>query len=528
MNVYLVGAGPGDPGLLTCRAAKLLSMADVVLYDRLVDPRVLAMAHGGATLIDVGKQPGKAQRQQDINAMLVEQGSTGKCVIRLKGGDPFLFGRGGEEAEALQRAGVLFEVVPGVSSSLAAPAYAGIPVTHRGMASSVTVVTGHVEDQGGSAEGARVDWESLGRAGGTLVILMGIARRAEIACQLVDSGRDPSTPVAVVQWGTTRRQRTIRTTLADLGEVEAEPPSVIVVGSVAALSYQWFELQPLHGLSVVVTRSTAQAGELSSLLDQAGADVVELPVIEITDPSDAGEELSKAALRVGSFAWVVFTSANAVQRFLEVLGDVRALAGTRLAAVGPATAGALASRGLVADIVAPVSTAEGLVAAMPAYDGGAGASDRRGTVLFPRAEEARDVLAPGLRAKGWEVEEVVAYRTVCAGCLDPRMIAAAGRADLVTFASPSAVRCYVGVSALSGPGRVGISAGCAGSAAIEPGGAISARTQAAACTGPVTADAAREAGFDVVAVAETPVAASLVDAIVAWHGASAFSGEAGS
>ncbi|HEX3981941.1 MAG TPA: uroporphyrinogen-III C-methyltransferase [Acidimicrobiales bacterium] len=239
MTVSLVGAGPGDPGLLTRRGAELLARADVVIYDRLVSHELLELAPPGARLVDVGKSPGTSDRQTDITAQLIEFGRTGQNVVRLKGGDPFLFGRGGEEAEALGRAGVAYEVVPGVSSALAVPAAAGIPVTHRGLASSVTVVTGHAGDP--SAPGG-VDWDSLGRAGGTLVILMGMSERVRISAALVDSGRDPGTPVAVVHWGTTARQQVVRSTLAGLAAVELLSPSVIVVGPVAAM-----DLAPGHG-----------------------------------------------------------------------------------------------------------------------------------------------------------------------------------------------------------------------------------------------------------------------------------------
>jgi uroporphyrinogen III methyltransferase / synthase len=358
VTVYLVGAGPGDPGLLTRRGADLLARADVVVYDRLIDPALLSLARSDAVLVDAGKRPagsagggvaGGAARQDEINALLVAHGRAGRTVVRLKGGDPFLFGRGGEEAEALTRAAVAWEVVPGVTSATAVPAYAGIPVTHRGLSSSVTVVTGHVGDP--SAPGG-VDWESLARAGGTLVILMGMATRAEIARRLQAGGRPADTPVAVVQWGTTPSQRSVRTTLEGLESVTLGSPSVVVVGPVAALDLAWFAERPLAGTTVVVTRAREQAGTLAGAFDAAGARVVEVPVVEIADPEDGGVALRGAAAGVAGYDWVAFTSANSVHRFVPLLRDGRSLGSASLAAVGGATAGALAGYHVVADLVA--------------------------------------------------------------------------------------------------------------------------------------------------------------------------------
>ncbi|MGH9083705.1 MAG: uroporphyrinogen-III C-methyltransferase, partial [Acidimicrobiales bacterium] len=344
MTVYLVGAGPGDPGLLTRRGAELLAAADVVCYDRLVDRSLLALAPPGAELVDVGKTTGGGEVRQDlINDLLVRHGRAGRTVVRLKGGDPFVFGRGGEEAEALAGAGVPWEVVPGVSSAVAVPAVAGVPVTHRGLSTSVTIVTGHVGDA--TAPGG-VDWDALGRAGGTLVVLMGMAQRAEIGRRLVAAGRPPGTPVAVVEWGTTPRQRKVRTTLGELAAVALRSPAVIVVGAVAGLDLA-AAARPLGGTTVVVTRARHQAGLLSAALAAAGARVVEVPVIDVVDPDDGGEALRRAAGAVGAYRWVAFTSANAVARFLPLLRDARALAGAEVAAVGGATAAALAERGIV-------------------------------------------------------------------------------------------------------------------------------------------------------------------------------------
>jgi uroporphyrinogen III methyltransferase / synthase len=480
VTVYLVGAGPGDPGLLTRRGAEILSRADVVLFDRLVDPRLLALAPADALLVDVGKRVGEPRRQSDVNALILEHARCADTVVRLKGGDPFVFGRGGEEAEMLMEQGVAFEVVPGVTSAFAVPASAGVPVTQRALASAVTVVTGHVGD---APDPGAVDWESLGRAGGTLVVLMGMATRPEIARRLMAAGRRPDTPVAVVHAGTTAAQRTVRTTLADLAEVVLDPPCVIVIGPVAALDLR-AATGPLAGLRVVVTRPRSRASELVSGLVASGAAVIELPVIAIADPADSGAALRAEAARAADYDWVVFTSVPAVERFVDVLRDGRALGSARLAAVGPATAEALAARHLVADLVPPVHTAAGLVDAMAA-PGAPG-----GRVLFPRALEARDTLARGLRDRGWEVTEVVAYRTVAAtDAVSDDDLAAVSSADVVVFTSPSTVTHYATLAA----GR--------------------AQPSVVACIGPVTAEAARRAGFSVAVVAEEHTAAGLVDAL---------------
>ncbi|HLG66875.1 MAG TPA: uroporphyrinogen-III C-methyltransferase [Acidimicrobiales bacterium] len=506
MTVHLVGAGPGDPGLLTRRGAELLARADVILYDRLVDPALLALARPGCELVDVGKRPsgggagGNGGRQKEINDLLVARGRAGGTVVRLKGGDPFLFGRGGEEAEALRAAGVPYEVVPGVSSATAVPAAAGIPVTHRGLSSSVTVVTGHVGDP--TAPGG-VDWASFARAGGTLVVLMGMATRADIARQLLEGGRAPGTPVAVVEWGTTGRQRTVRTRLDRLADVEAGSPAVIVVGEVAALELVGIgegngglpagagpgilagEPGVLAGRTVVVTRPKAQAAELVSELGASGARVVELPLIEVAAPEEGDAALAAAAGRCASYDWVVFTSANAVHRFVPLLRDARSFGAARLAVVGPATGAALAEYHLVADLVASPSTAEGLVASLPAARGG--------RVLFPRALDAAPTLAAGLRHKGWVVDDVVAYRTVRAPAPAPEVARAVRSADAVTFASPSAVAAY----------RDG----------TDAAGAPLGTPEVAACIGPATAAAARRAGFPTVLEAERASAQGLVAAL---------------
>ena len=429
MTVFLVGAGPGDPGLLTRRGEELLRAADVVVYDRLAPRALLELARPGAELVDVGKAPGHAEMTQtEINALLVARGAEGRAVVRLKGGDPFVFGRGGEEAEACIAAGIPFEIVPGITSAIAAAAYAGIPVTHRGVSTSFTVVTGH-EDPAKGASDTR--WDALARAGGTLVILMGAGRVAEIAKALIAGGRDESTPAAAVRFGTRPDQHTVRATLGTIAEAGVESPSAIVVGDVAALDLGWFERRPLFGRTVVVTRAREQASELRSRLAALGATVLELPAIRVVPIDFALPDLA-------AFAWIVFTSANGVDAFFDrgltpADLDARALAPARLAVIGPGTAAALARRGLRADLAPSRFVAESLLEAFPAGPG---------RVLLARAETARDVLPDGLAALGYDVEVLAVYRTEPAPA-DPEALARLrshpASVDAITFTSSSTV-----------------------------------------------------------------------------------------
>lgn len=478
MTVYLVGAGPGDPGLLTVRAAEVLARADVVVHDRLAEPSLLDLAPPGAERIDVGKSPGDSVDQAAISRLLIERGKAGQTVVRLKGGDPFVFGRGGEEALALAGAGVTWEVVPGITSAIAAPAYAGIPVTHRGRSTSFTVVTGHSRH----AVDQETNWAALAAAGGTIVVLMGVAHRAEIARRLMAGGLLGATPVVAVRWGTRPDQKTVRTTLAELGEAALEPPVTIVIGSVAGLDLAWYERRPLFGHRVVVTRARADASALATRLSALGAEVVELPTIEVTDPDDGGCQLRRAAgdLTDGRYEWVVFTSPRAVERLVPLLHDARAFGSAGIAAIGPGTASALAARQLVADLMPRVFVAEALVDAF---------APGSGEVLLPRAAAARDVLPFGLAAKGWKVDVVEAYRTVVARP-DRAALAAAGRADAIAFTSSSTVTNYREV---------------AGTGAIP---------SVVACIGPITAATARSAGFVVDIVADEHSIDGLVAALV--------------
>ena len=460
-TVYLVGAGPGDPGLLTLRAAELIERADVILYDRLVPQAAVARARSGALVRYVGKQGGGEQvPQEETHRLLVEHARAGRTVVRLKGGDPLVFGRGAEEALVCLEAGIPFEVVPGVTAGVAAPAYAGIPVTHRDLASGVAFVTGH-EDPG-KAEPA-LDWPALAAFPGTLVFYMGVRALPRIAERLVAGGRSPDEPVAVVERGTMPGQRTVLATLASVAERAAadgiRAPAVTLVGPVASLREQlaWFERRPLHGRTIAVTRARAQASALAARLRELGAAVVEAPAIR-TRPLDA--ELPDLAL----YDLVCVTSPNGAQVLFDRLDaaglDARALAGRTVAAIGPGTARALAEHGIRADLVPERAVAEGLVDTL------AGVAVRRALVV--RAREGRDVLPDALRARGAEVDVLALYETV-AEPLDEDTARAAASADYVTFTSASTVRFFLAAAgALDGPRLASI--GPATSAALREAG----------------------------------------------------------
>jgi uroporphyrinogen III methyltransferase/synthase len=438
-TVYLVGAGPGDPGLMTVRSAELVAAADVILHDRLIPVAALHGAREDAELVYVGKRPGApALPQGEIEDLMIERARAGRSVVRLKGGDPFVFGRGGEEAEALAAAGVAFEVVPGVTAGIAAPAYAGIPLTHRDDASAVAFVAGHEDpDKDGSA----IDWEALARFPGTLVIFMGVKRLPDVAARLIAAGRDGGEPAAAVERGTTPAQRTVSATLADLAGAAADagitPPAVVLVGPVAARreAIAWFERRPLFGTRIVVTRARAQASGLAATLQALGAEVIELPAIRIVPRLDSAQ-VRDAIGAIHSYALVCLTSPNGVRLLSDALGaaglDARALANAIVAAIGPGTAAALAERGIRADVVPERSVAESLVEALAPVD----VSDR--PVLVARAAAARDVLPDALRDRGAKVDVVALYETV-AEDPDPEAVAAARSADYLTFTSSSTV-----------------------------------------------------------------------------------------
>lgn len=497
-KVYLVGAGPGDPGLLTLKGRACLEKAEVVVYDRLVDARLLRYVPPDAELIYAGKAPGRhTLGQEAINALLVARARAGKVVVRLKGGDPFVFGRGGEEAEVLAAYGIPFEVVPGVTAAVAVPAYAGIPVTHRRFNDSLVIITGHEDPD----RETRLSWDGLAPGAATLVFLMGRQNLAAICARLVARGWDAATPVAVIERGTTPEQRTVVGTLADIARRAAAAgvghPAVIVVGKVVGLrpGLAWREEAPLFGRRIVVTRAAGQACGLAEALEASGAAVVEFPTIALVPPRDP-RPLEAAVDRAGSYDWLIFTSANGVAMFCARLWargrDGRALARARIAAIGAATARALRTWGLRADVVPQQYQAEGLLAAL------AGEELAGKRVLWPRAAVVRPVLAKGLRARGAVVDEVVAYETVMPQTdgSSLRSLLERGRVDAITFTSSATVKNFC---ALCG----------AGAASLLRGVAV-------ASLGPVTSQTARALGLTVAVEARTATVEALAEALVAY------------
>ena len=494
--VSLIGAGPGDPGLLTLAGVEALATADVVVYDYLANPALLAHARPEAEQIYVGKKAGAhTLSQEEINALLVERAQAGQRVARLKGGDPFVFGRGGEEALALVEAGLPFEVVPGVTSAVAGPAYAGIPVTHRGLSSSFAVITGH-EDP--TKEESAIDWPHLATAVDTLVFLMGVGNLPKIVEQLTAHGRPPETPVALVRWGTMPDQQTVSGTLADIvARVEAaglRPPAVTIVGAVAGLRQhlRWFEDWPLFGQRVLVTRTREQASVLSARLRALGAEAIELPTIRIAPPED-WQGLDQAIAGLPGYDWIVFTSVNGVayfwQRLLAAGKDARALHGIRLAAIGPATAAALEEHGLRADYVPGEYVAEAVAAGLESVSGQ--------RLLLPRADIARPALAELLREAGAEVVEVSAYRTLQPETAPAELRATLARVTVATFTSSSTVRNL---------------AAMASDAGLDLSQALAQAT--IACIGPITAATARELGLSVQVMADEYTIDGLVEALI--------------
>jgi uroporphyrinogen III methyltransferase / synthase len=490
--VYLVGAGPGDPGLVTVRALELVASADLVLYDRLIPDEVLRAARPDAELVYVGKRPGEPTIEQpEIERRMVEAAKAGRSVVRLKGGDPFVFGRGGEEGEALAAAGVAFEVVPGVTAGVAAPAYAGIPVTHREEASAVAFVTGHEDPE---KPGSALDWSALAAFPGTLVLYMGVKRLAENAEALIAAGRDSSQPAAAIERGTMPGQRTVTATLGELADAADREgigaPAVIVVGSVAARreALAWLERRPLFGRRVVVTRARAQVSEVANSLRELGAEIVELPAIRI-EPRIDSDEVRRAVNDLYSYALVCLTSANGVRLLFDAMGeaglDARALANATVAAIGPGTEAELAAHGIRADVVPEKFVAEALAEAL------AEVPVKGKPVLVARAAEAREVLPDALRDRGAKVDVVALYETV-AEPPDPEAVKAAQAADYLTFTSSSTVRNLV--AALSGRLPEGIRI---------------------VSIGPVTSDAAREAGLTVDVEAERHDIEGLIEALLA-------------
>ncbi len=460
--VYLIGAGPGDPKLITVGGADALRLADVVIYDRLAHPRLLEYAPQNAERVYVGKQADKhAMRQEDINALLADRAAAGKTVARLKGGDPFVFGRGGEEAEYLRERNLPFVVLPGVTSAIAAPAYAGIPVTHRDAASSFAVITGHERDDSresgtrtaGEAEGRR-RWDKIASAGDTLLFLMGVENLDEITTQLQAHGRGAETPVALVRWGTwAGQQETLVGTLGDVVEkvraAKFKAPAVTIVGEVVRLRerLRWFDLGPLSGKRIVVTRAREQASEFAEKLAAKGAEAVVFPTIKLVPPSDGYTALDDAIVRVGTYDWLCFASTPAVHAFCERLAyankDARAFSTARIAAVGPATADALRAHGLCVDFQPSVMTGAGLGAELPEEPFGK-------NFLVPRAKDGDNGSTDALTAREGTVDAVIAYENVVdaadADALRQRL--SDGTIDAITFTSSSTVKNFV--SALGG------------------------------------------------------------------------------
>jgi uroporphyrinogen III methyltransferase / synthase len=438
--VYLIGAGPGDPGLITVKGRECIGRADVILYDYLANEGLLSFAAAGAELIYAGKVGGAHNREQrQINELLVEKALAGKTVARLKGGDPFVFGRGGEECEALAAAGIPFEVVPGVTAGIGAAAYAGIPLTHREVTTSVAFVTGH-EHPG--KESSEIDWERLSLGSGTVVFYMGMKNLPQIAANLIAHGRSPETPVALIRWGTRAEQEVLSGTLADIAEKarrdSLKPPVITVVGEVVRLreKLRWFDNRPLFGRGVLVTRAADQAGEFSEMLTRLGARVFECPTIRLVPPANY-TELDGAIAALAGFDWLIFTSANAVRFFLarltELGQDSRAIGRCRVCAVGPKTAAALLPFGIRADLVPADYKAEGVVATFREM----GVAGSR--CLFPKADRARDVVPAGLVELGAEVVAPVAYCNVVPESLPQQVLEAleGGKIHCVTFTASS-------------------------------------------------------------------------------------------
>ncbi len=493
-KVYLVGAGPGDPGLITVKGMRALEQAQVVVYDRLVDPVLLQAVPNSAERIFVGKARGRQQlTQTEINRLLVDKASQGLTVVRLKGGDPFVFGRGGEEALELKANGLPFEIVPGVTSAIAGPAYAGIPLTHRGVATTFTVVSGS-EDP--SKPESTVPWEVLAKNGGTLVVLMGWASLEKILGTLQQEGLPPTTPAALIQWGTWSNQKTVTGNIENILQLGKDagltPPVITVIGDVVNLREElaWFDQRTLFGKRVLITRSRSQASRLRALLEQAGADAVELPTIQIS-PLEDFSELDSTLSRLQEYAWVIFSSANAVESVFDRLKaqgkDARALAGTTIGAIGPATAQALAQRGITADFVPSRPVSEAVLKELADRDW------QGVSVLLPAADIGRDELENGLANMGANVKRLAVYRNVpVEGVSDLAKEAFHDGVDVVTFTSSSTVRNLVEM--LNGDRK-----------ALD--------SSFIACIGPVTSATARELGLRVDLEASEHTVEGLVEAL---------------
>ena len=442
-TVYLVGAGPGDPGLITVRGMECLRRADVIVYDFLANELLLNYAPDGAERLYAGKIGGRHnQDQEEINRLLVDNARKGKSVVRLKGGDPFVFGRGGEECEALCEAGIPFEVVPGVTAGIGAAAYAGIPLTHRDFTASVAFVTGH---EGKGKDESAIDWDRLSLGSGTVVFYMGVTTLRRNMERMIEHGRSPQTPVALVRWGTTSAQQVLTGTVAGIADLADgagfKPPAVVIVGEVVELreKLRWFDTRPLFGRKILVTRAADQAGELSGMLSERGATTIECPTIKLVEPVD-WTSLDHAIKELSSFDWLVLTSVNAVASFfrrLELRGmDARALASCKVCAVGPKTAATIADQGIRPDLVPSDYKAEGVVAELSKLE----MAGKK--VLFPRADRAREIISSELQSMGAIVESPVVYQNILPDRLPPEALFALEKrgVDCITFTSSSTVK----------------------------------------------------------------------------------------
>ncbi len=498
-TVYLVGAGPGDPGLITVKGLDCIKKADVVVYDYLAAPALLAHADPDAELIYVGKKGGDhTLPQEGINDLIVEKAGAGMSVARLKGGDPFIFGRGGEEAEVLVEAGIPFEIVPGVTAAIGASAYAGIPLTHRDHTTEVAFITGH-EDPTKAA--STINWQALATGIGTLVFFMGVKNLPSIAENLMAHGRPADTPVGVIRWGTTSQQRTVTATLGTIVETVREAgikaPAIVIVGSVVGLrdTLKWFERRPLLGKRIVVTRAREQASDLVRRLAEAGAECIQCPTIKVAPPADRAP-LDQAIQNLDSYAWIIFTSVNGVDFFFDRLFekglDVRALGHFKTAAIGPATAERLRSFGLNSDIIPKTYRAESVVEAF------APLAIKGVNILLPRAMEARSVLPEELTRMGAIVNEVTAYETHRVENGGPALIEGleAGSIDMVTFTSSSTVKNF---HRLLPEDRL----------------QVLMEKVTVASIGPITSQTAKELGFRVDIEAEAFTIKGLVEKILA-------------
>ena len=445
-KVYLVGAGPGDPGLLTLKAKEVIEKADVIVYDYLANETFLSYARKDAELTYAGKSGGShTMKQEDINRLLCEKALKGLNVVRLKGGDPFIFGRGGEEAQELAKAGISFEVVPGVTSAIAVPAYAGIPLTHRDHTATVAFITGN-EDP--TKEQSNIAWEKISTGVGTLVFLMGIGNLDAIASQLIKHGRSPDTPVAVIYKGTVPGQKSVEGALRDIAAIAKKkgitPPGIIVVGDVVRLrpELNWFEHRPLFGKRIIVTRAREQASQFLAGLRELGAECIEFPTIEISRPL-SWEGLDRAIQALGDYHWLIFTSVNGVdyffRRIFDLGKDIRILGKIRVAAIGPKTAAAVQTMGINPDLVPEEYRAEGVI---DAFRG----KDLKGVnILVPRAAEARETLPDELVKMGAHVDVIEAYRTVMPDTGTERLssMLSKGEIDMATFTSSSTVLNFI-------------------------------------------------------------------------------------